>query len=42
MKSLLSGLKKRKGLESLTSGYYGKIAVVETAFYQPRGQREAY
>ena len=40
--SLLSGLKKRKGLESLTSGDYGKIAVVETAFYQPRGQREAY
>ena len=36
--SLLSGLKKRKRLESLTSGVYGRIAVVETAFLPTQRQ----
>jgi len=38
VESLLSGLKKRKRLESLTSGVYGRIAVVETAFLPTQRQ----
>ena len=36
--TLLPGFKKRKRLESLTSGVYGRIAVVETAFLPTQRQ----